>query len=113
MIDYLRLAFATLVVLLPGRMVARALGQRMLSATLAWTMAALFVAWSAVFLFHRSIHLALVVLLAITLAAIAVRRWKKCQAPKVPGTKLVVLVAGIVLGALVWHTEGAVTGDGL
>lgn len=113
MIDYLRLAFATLVVLLPGRMIARALGQRMLSATLAWTMAALFVAWSAVFLFHRSIHLALIVLLVITLAAIAVRRWKKCQTPKVSGTKFVVLVAGIVLGALVWHTEGAVTGDGL
>ena len=125
MIDYLRLAFATVVVLAPGRMIARALGQRMLSATLAWTMAVLFVAWSAVFLFHRSIHLALVVLLVIALGALAARLRLR-GSPEVPQRRLrgspedpqrrlrgPVTLAGIVLGALVWHTEGAVTGDGL
>jgi hypothetical protein len=114
-IDYLRLAFATVVVLLPGRFIARALGQRMLSATLAWTFAALFVAWSAVFLFHRSIHLALVVLLVIALGALAVRYQVRTR--DVPGPSHVfhglVTLGGIVLGGLLWHVEGAVTGDGL
>ena len=59
-IVYLRLAFGTLCVLAPGWAVARAFGQRSMSAILAWTMAAIFVAWAAVFTFHRSIHLAVV-----------------------------------------------------
>ena len=52
MIDYLRLAFATLVVLLPGRLVARSLGQRTTSASLAWALAVLFVSWALVFIVH-------------------------------------------------------------
>ncbi len=61
MIVYLRLAFGTLCVLAPGWAVARALGQRSVSAVLAWTMASVFVAWAAVFTLHRSIHLAVAV----------------------------------------------------
>jgi hypothetical protein len=110
--DYLRLAFATIVVLLPGWLVARALGQRLLSATLVWGLAAIFVAWAAVFAFHRSIHLALAVLLLIAIAAAVTAVRNRCQAPRVPGT-LWVGLGGVVLGLLVWHVEGAVTGDGL
>lgn len=115
MIDYLRLAFATIVVLLPGRFIARAFGQRMLSATLAWTLAALFVAWSAVFLFHRSIHLALAILALITVAAIAIRYRVRTRDVRGPSrvTHGFVTLGGVVLGALLWHVEGAVTGDGL
>jgi len=123
MIDYLRLAFATTVVLLPGRFVARALGQRLFSATLAWTMAALFAAWSAVFLFHRSIHLALVVLALIAIAGGLARvRWgsgrgqrRATQGSEEGQTRArpLIWLGGVVLGALLWHVEGAVTGDGL
>jgi hypothetical protein len=115
-IDYLRLAFATIVVLLPGRFVARAFGQRLLSATLAWSLAAIFVAWSAVFLFHRSIHLALIALLviAVTGASFGVRHVPDPkQIIRVPSTRVFVWSGGVVLGGLLWHVEGAVTGDGL
>ena len=69
-IVYLRLAFGTLCVLAPGWAVARALGQRSVSAVLAWTMASVFVAWAAVFTLHRSIHLAVVVLALIFVGAL-------------------------------------------
>src|SRR5262245_35598036 len=74
--EYLRLAFATVVVLAPGWFVARALGQRGASATLAWGLAAVFVAWFVTFAVHGSIGLALGVLLAIGVVAavFAVRR---------------------------------------
>ncbi|HEV2592450.1 MAG TPA: hypothetical protein VGU02_11210 [Gaiellaceae bacterium] len=107
-LDYIRLAFATALVLLPGKLVARALGQRLMSATLAWSLACVFVAWSAVFILHRSIHLALVVLLAIAVGA----AFKRRQAARVSGTILPWLT-GVVLGLLLWPVEGAVTGDGL
>ena len=116
MIEYVRLAFGTLVVLLPGRLVARALGQRLLSATLGWSLAAVFVAWAAVFTFHRSIHLAVVVLGVIAAAALGAR-WKRNvfrsrRDPRTRGGPSVWL-GGVVLGLLLWHVEGAVTGDGL
>ena len=49
---------------------ARAVGQRSLSATLAWGLACVFAAWTAVFALYRSIHLALAVLAVITLVAL-------------------------------------------
>jgi hypothetical protein len=110
-LEYIRLAFATFLVLLPGKLVARALGRRSLSAALAWSLACVFVAWSAVFLLHRSIHLALAILLVIAIGALVALR-RRCQAPKVPDT-LWVWLGGVILGFLLWHVEGAVTGDGL
>jgi hypothetical protein len=111
-LEYVRLAFATFLVLLPGKLVARALGRRSLSAALAWSLACVFVAWAAVFLLHRSIHLALVVLAAIAvLSAVAVLRGSSEEAQsKLRGP---VWLGGAVLGLLLWHVEGAVTGDGL
>jgi hypothetical protein len=116
--DYLRLALATGVVLLPGWLVARALGQRGLSAALAWTFAALFVGWAAVFVLHRTISLALVILAAIgVVAAIAVvLRWKRTEPPPDDGPWWVrwgVFGGGVGLGLALWHVEGAVVGDGL
>ena len=116
MIEYLRLAFGTLVVLLPGRLIARALGQRLLSASLGWSLAVVFVAWAAVFVFHRSIHLAVVVLAVVAVAAL-LARWKlhvlrTCSDLRTRVRPLVWL-GGVVLGLLLWHVEGAVTGDGL
>jgi hypothetical protein len=118
--EYLRLAFATGLVLLPGFLVARALGQRGLSPALAWTFGALFLAWSAVFILHRAISTATSVLTAIALVAavaLGVRRgWSKApqEPPVAPSwARFAVFGGGVVLGLLLWRVEGAVTGDGL
>ena len=71
MIDYLRLAFGTIAVLLPGFAVARALGQRSVSAIFAWALASAFVAWAAVFTLHSNIKLAVLVLASITVSFLA------------------------------------------
>jgi hypothetical protein len=117
-IDYLRLAFGTLVVLAPGALVARALGQRLLSAALGWSLAAIFVAWAAVFAFHRSLHLAVAVLgavAAVAVAAVAARATTRVVGPRSePRTGVwAVAAAGVALGGLLWAVEGAVVGDGL
>jgi hypothetical protein len=71
--DYLRLALATGVVLLPGALVARALGRRGASATLAWAFAALFVAWAVVFTLHTRAAAALWTLAGIGVCALLAR----------------------------------------
>jgi hypothetical protein len=104
MTEYLRLAFGTVLVLLPGL----ALGRTMAEAV-AWAMGALFVAWTVVFVVHSNIEGAALVLLLLFVAALVVRR----QVPgrrRLPG---VAMLLGAVLGALLWHTAGAVVGDGL
>jgi hypothetical protein len=103
-IEYLRLAFGTVLVLLPGL----ALGRTMAEAV-AWAMGALFVAWTVVFVVHSNIEGAALVLLLLFVAALVVRR-------HVPGRRRLpgaALLLGVVLGALLWHTAGAVVGDGL
>jgi hypothetical protein len=115
-IDYLRLVFGTLVVLLPGRLVARAFGQRLLSATLAWSLGCVFVAWAAVFALHRSIHLAVVVLAVIVVGALAARRLRPEPSSRSElGSRLkhLPLWGGVILGWLLWHVASAVVGDGL
>ena len=109
MIEYLRLAFGTVVVLLPGMAVARAFGQRSTSATLAWALGCIFVAWTAVFALHRSIHLAVVVLVVVLLAALVVRRGNWVQS----ASRAPAWIVGVVLGWFLWHVEGPVIGDGL
>ena len=116
--DYLRLALATGVVLLPGWLTARALGQRGLSAALAWTFGALFLAWAAVFLVHSTIALALGILAGIGVAAAvaAAVRWRRTELPPDDGPRWVrwaVFAGGAALGIALWHVEGAVVGDGL
>jgi hypothetical protein len=110
-IVYLRLAFGTLCVLAPGFAVARAFGQRSISAVLAWTMASVFVAWAAVFALHRSIHLAVAVLAVILVVALLAARRRETRALEETGFRA--LLVGIGLGVFLWHAEGVVTGDGL
>jgi hypothetical protein len=108
-IEYLRLAFGTIVVLLPGALVARAVGHRSMSATLAWGFATIFVAWTAVFALHRSIHLAFLVLVLVAVGAL-VAIWRRRSYAVSHGF---VWLVGVVLGWFLWHVEGVVTGDGL
>jgi len=107
---FLRLGAATLVVLLPGRLIARAVGLRSTSATLAWTLAALSVALGVVFVVRSSFSLALWLLLAIGVGAFLLRRRE--PEPEPPRGRALVASAGLVLGLLLWHVAPkALTGD--
>ena len=109
---FLRLGAATIVLLLPGGLVADALGIRLTSATLVWTLMALALALATVFVFSTSFAVALLVLLAVIVAAIALAP-RLPRPRRIPGSGLV-LAAGLVLGALLWHVAPlAVKGDGL
>jgi len=114
-IEYLRLAFGTALVLLPGWLVARALGRRSVSATLAWSLASVFVAWAVVFTVHSSIRLAVVVLAVIAVCALAAPRFvpRRGQGAASKVSDAWPVLVGVVLGWLLWHTAGAVVGDGL
>ena len=108
---WLRLGFATLVLLVPGALVARALRQPGPAATLAWSLAAMTLALGAVFVLHTALWVAFLVLAAVALTAapFAVRRM-----PVLPPVGTVtVMVAGIGFGLLLWHVAGSVQGDAL
>jgi hypothetical protein len=116
MIEYLRLAFGTVVVLLPGLAVARALGQRSLSATLAWSFACLFLAWAVVFTVHSNIRLAALILAVIAVGALVLGRGRPGPSTWRSSERLAGAWpwgVGIVLGWFLWYVEGAVVGDGL
>jgi hypothetical protein len=102
---YLRLGAATLVVLLPGRLIARALGLRSAAATLAWALTVLAAALGVVFLVRSSFALVLWLLLAAGVAALLVRG--RALEPSAPGRSLA-LVAGIGLGLLLWHVAPSI-----
>lgn len=95
-----RLAAATGCLLLPGALVARALGLEGLAPAFAWTLAALFGALALMFVLHASLWLALVVLgaVAVTAAPFAVRR----PLERAPLLGLGVLAIGAAVGIALW-----------
>jgi hypothetical protein len=107
----LRLALATGILLLPGGVVARALGLRGLGVTLAWSLALLFGALAVTFVAGASLTLTLILLLAAGAAALPFA-WRAPRLERAPGWGWV-LGAGIVLGILLWHVAGEIGGDGL
>ena len=108
---WLRLLAATLVLLLPGSLVARALRLRGASAAVALGLGALGPALLLVFVVHSSIWLALVVLAVI--GAVALPFALRVISGPPPWDTLAVAFVGLALGALLWHVAGAVTGDAL
>ena len=107
-LDYLRLAFASGVLLLPGALVARALGRASVSATLVWTLASVFVALVFVFALHTSLTPALAALAVIAVGAAPFsRRLARAGSPPL------VIVAGIAFGLALWHVSGPLGGDAL
>jgi hypothetical protein len=108
---FVRLAAATGLVLAPGAIVARAVGVRATSATLAWGLAIVFGALAVTFLVHGSLTLTLVVLVVVAVAAAPLAK-HRAALPPLPG-RPVVWVAGVVLGLLLWHVAGQIGGDGL
>jgi hypothetical protein len=107
---YLRLAFATGLVLAPGLVLARALGVRGAAAALAWALAALFGALAVTFAAGASLTLTLVLVLCAGAVALPFARGRGGE--RVPGA-VAATAAGLVLGILLWHVAGAVGGDGL
>jgi len=108
---WLRLVAASLVVLLPGAIVARALRLRGVSATAAWAVAALVPALLVVFLVHTSIWVALVVLGCIGVAALPFA-YQIVSGPPTWDTLGVALV-GLAFGVALWHVSGVLHGDAL
>ena len=107
----LRLAVATAIVLAPGWTVARAIGLRGVSVTLAWSLALIFGALAVTFAIGAGLGVTLVLLLASGLVAapFAIR----ARPERAPSGRWKVAAAGGLLGLLLWHVAGAVGGDGL
>jgi hypothetical protein len=108
---WLRLVAATLVLLLPGSLIARALRLRGASVTVVLALGALGPALALVFVVHSSIWLALAVLAVVAVVALPFALRIRSGPPA--WDTVVVALAGLVLGALLWHVAGVVNGDAL
>jgi len=110
---YLRLALATAVVLAPGWLVARSLGVRSVSATLAWSLVVVFAALAVTFALGSTLTLTLVLLVTLGFAAFVLgarRGWPRAEG--VPGRGIALFWGGIV-GVIIWVSAPMVQGDGL
>jgi hypothetical protein len=108
---WLRLAAASLVLVMPGRLMARALGRNGPAEAFAWSVALVAGALAVTFAVHASLDLTLaLVLVAGAIALPFSWRQRHEQAPRARG---LVAVAGVALGALVWTIEGTVKGDAI
>ena len=113
---FLRIAFATGVVLAPGWLVARALGVRAASAALAWSLALVFAVAAVTFAAGTSLTLALVLLIAVGAGALPFAFKTRPPAYEarfgpVPG-RWWAFAGGVVLGVALWHVAGEIGGDG-
>jgi hypothetical protein len=110
---YLKLAVATALVLAPGWLVARALGVRSASATLAWSLVVVFAALAVTFAVGAALTLTLLLLAiaaAVGAAYGAQRGWPRAES--VPGRSRA-LFWGAIVGLVLWVAAPTVQGDGL
>ena len=113
---WLRLAAATLVVLLPGTLVARCLGQRSAAASFASSVTLVGAGLALTLAVGASIDVTLAFVLGVGALAFA---WslagRQVEEVRLPGTarfmRGVLAVAGLGLGVGVWFVQGAFTGD--
>jgi hypothetical protein len=110
---YLKLAFATAVVLSPGWLVARTLGVRSVAASLAWALVAVFGALAFTFAVGSTLNLTLILLLVLAVGALVLRRFRRW--PEAEGVPRQAWVAfwGAIVGVLLWIAAPSVQGDGL
>jgi hypothetical protein len=108
---WLRVVATTLVLFVPGALIARAVRLRGAAATVVWALAALGPALLLVFVVHSSIWLALAFLGVVALVALpfAVR---VVSGPPAWDT-VAVATAGVGFGIALWHVAGVVSGDAL
>jgi hypothetical protein len=113
---WVRLAAATLVVLFPGTLVARCLGQRSAAAALAASVTLVGGGLALTFALGASLNVTLAFELAAGALAFA---WsltgRQPEGVRLPGgarfMRGILLVAGVGLGAGIWFVQGAFTGD--
>jgi hypothetical protein len=103
---WIRLAFATAVLLLPGIFVARALGRQGFAAAFTWSVALVAGALAFTFAVHGSLNLTLGLVLGAGVVAFPFRRTRG-----VPHRAIV--LAGLALGGALWFIEGVIRGDAL
>ena len=108
---YLRLGAATGVVLLPGALIAGALGFAAIAPLLAWALGAVALALGVTFVVHGTIWIAVVVLAVVAIAALRFTR-RSMPSPLMPGGGIV-LLAGIAFGIALWHVAQPLDGDPL
>jgi hypothetical protein len=113
---WLRLGAATFVLLLPGRLVARCLGQRTVAAALSWAVALVGGGMALAFTLGYSLQVTIAFALAVGAVALAVL----VAGRELPGhrvvlrarlARLVVGVAGLIFGAALWAIHDVLAGD--
>jgi hypothetical protein len=110
---YVKLAVATALVLAPGWLLARSLGIRSASATLAWSLAVVFGALAATFALGRELSLTLLLLAIVAAVAVAIaaqRGFRRVE--PVPGRSRA-FFWGAIVGLVLWVAAPTVQGDGL
>ena len=110
---YLKLAFATAMVLAPGWLLARTLGVRGVSASLAWSLVAVFGALAIAFALGSALTLTLVLLILVTAAAAVLRRFRRWPEAATVPRRASVFFWGAIVGVLLWVAAASVQGDGL
>lgn len=101
---YVRLAAATALVLVPGRLIAQAVGRRDAASTVGWALAAVAAALALTFAVRGSLTLAIVLYALLGLAALP---WAgRGRASVRPRGSLLVLLVGVGLGFALWHVAG-------
>ena len=90
---YVKLAFATAVVLAPGWLLARTLGVRSVSASLAWSLVVVFGVLAITFALGSTLTLTLALLVLVAVGAAVLRRFRRWPAAEaVPRACLGVLL---------------------
>ena len=113
---WVRLAAGTLVVLLPGALVARCLGQRTAGAAFAASVTLVGAGLALTFALGASLDVTLAFELVVgAVALILSLTGRELEGLRLPSTarfvRGVLAVAGIGLGAAIWFVQGAFTGD--
>jgi hypothetical protein len=110
---YLKLAFATAVVLSPGWLLARTLGVRSASGSLVWALVVVFGALAVTLAVGATLTTTLVLLVAVAGAALVLRRFRAWPEAAVVPRRGWVVFWGAIVGVLLWIAAPVVQGDGL
>jgi len=97
----LRLAAATVCLLIPGALISRAFRLRGLAPVVAWSLAALLLALAITFAVHSSLWLTLALLAAVAVVALPFAVWANDR-HQLDRTELAVIAAGIAFGIGLW-----------
>jgi hypothetical protein len=108
---YFRLAAATLSLLVPGALVARALGRPGVSAALVWSLAGLTAASALMFAVEGPLWWAFVLYAGIGAVALPFAMLRPLGRPT--GVALGVALAGVAFGIALWAIAGELDGDAL